>query len=34
MFLLLALVFLGWRIIAVPVNAAMNGLIRLLGTIV
>jgi Zn-dependent protease len=34
MFLLLALVFLGWRLIAVPVNAAMSGLIRLLGTIV
>ena len=34
MFLLLAIVFLGWRIIAVPVNAFMNGLLHLLGTIV
>jgi Zn-dependent protease len=33
MFLLLAIVFLGWRIIAVPVNAFMNGLLHLLGTI-
>ena len=33
MLLLLAIVFLGWRIIAVPVNAFMNGLLHLLGTI-
>jgi Zn-dependent protease len=33
MFLLLALVFLGWRLVAVPVNAAMNGLLHILGAI-
>jgi len=33
MFLLLALVFVGWRIIAMPVNAAMNALLHLLGAI-
>jgi Zn-dependent protease len=34
MFALLALVFFGWRLIAVPVNAAMNGLLHLLSAIV
>jgi hypothetical protein len=29
MLLLLALVFFGWRIIAVPVNAAIEALVRL-----
>ena len=33
MFLLLALVLVGWRIIAMPVNAAMNALLHLLGAI-